>query len=229
MPGPITAEEFIKKLARDPEYQGRMKEIERRKREASSIYKRAAKGVIKDLAKAGFKVDYVGALYNNKIWYEQAIPVLIKWLSVVENRRVKEDIVRALSVKWAKPQAAPLLIQEYDKLTQPEDWAIRWAIGNALSVVADDRVCDDIMRLAQDRYYGTERQMLAVALGNMRDERVVDVLIDLLKDDDVAGHAIMALRKLRAKRTRPYIEPFLEHERTWVRREAKKALAIFDK
>lgn len=105
---------------------------------------------------------------------------------------------------------------------------MKWAIGNALSVVADDTVYDDIVEIVADRSHAKSREMVAVALGNMKNPGAVDVLIGLL-DDDIAGHALLALRKLGAVRARPYVEPFLTHPRTWWRNEAKKAIAKFDK
>jgi HEAT repeat protein len=66
--------------------------------------------------------------------------------------------------------------------------------------------------------------MVVLALANMRDSRAVDVLLGLLDDDEVAGHAVMALGKLKAGKARPAIEEFLKHPKPWVRKEAKKAL-----
>jgi HEAT repeat protein len=63
----------------------------------------------------------------------------------------------------------------------------------------------------------------------MKDPRAVDVLIDLLDDDDVAGHAVVGLGKLRASKARQRVEEFLAHPKAWVRREAKRALAKIDK
>jgi HEAT repeat protein len=110
-------------------------------------------------------------------------------------------------------------------MSEVEGWAgIKWAIGNALSVVADDRVFEQLAAIAEDKRHGHDREMVALALGNMKDPRAVDVLVRLLDDDQVAGHAIMALGKLRARGVRSKIEPFLDHPKTWVRREARKAL-----
>ena len=67
--------------------------------------------------------------------------------------------------------------------------------------------------------------MLAAALGNMKSAVAVDVLIELLNDDEVAGHALMALGKLKAFKARLHIERFLDHGKPWVRKEARKALA----
>ncbi len=146
---------------------------------------------------------------------------MINWLPKVDNQDVKEAIIRALSVPWAKgTKAVGLLLDEFGK----GDPLLRWAVGNALSVVADDSVFEDIVHLVTDRRHGKAREMLAVALGNMKDPRAVDVLIELLEDDEVAGHALIALRKLKAEKARPHIERFLNHPKTWVRNEAKKAL-----
>jgi HEAT repeat protein len=67
--------------------------------------------------------------------------------------------------------------------------------------------------------------MLAVALGNMsKASAVVDVLLELLKDDEVAGHAIIALGNLKAGAAREAIQVFLKDPKPWVRKEAEKAL-----
>jgi len=168
-------------------------------------------------------------LYNNRINYKGAIPILLYWLTRIDNLAVKEEIVRALSVPWAKPTAAPELITAFLQDSADSIFSYKWAIGNALSVVADDSVFDDIVRLVRDKEHGRAREMVAVALGNMKNPQAVDVLIDLLQDEEVAGHALIALRKLRPLKARPYIEPFLNHPTTWVRKEAQKAIEKIDK
>jgi hypothetical protein len=190
--------------------------------------KEASKPVLTDLAQAGFNVDWIEDLYTKRFNYKEAIPILLRWLPVVENRAVKESIVRTLSVKWAQNTTAPeLLIVEFRKAAS--DDLLQWAIGNALSVVADDRVLDDIIELVENKAYGIARQMLAISLGNMKSPKAVSVLIELLNDPDVDGHAIMALGKLKSKEARSEIERFITHPNTWIRKEAKKALAKIDK
>jgi len=68
----------------------------------------------------------------------------------------------------------------------------QWAIGNALWIVADDSVFEDIAALAADPKHGKAREMVVVALGNMQNPEAVEVLRRLLRDDQVAGHAVMA-------------------------------------
>jgi hypothetical protein len=65
-------------------------------------------------------------------------------------------------------------------------------------VLAGYRVADDMIRLAADRSYGHARQMVVLGLGKLKNnDRVVPVLLDLLDDEDVAGHAAMTFGKRR--------------------------------
>jgi HEAT repeat protein len=117
---------------------------------------------------------------------------------------------------------------EFARAEDDTGLGLRWAIGNALSVVASDQIADDMLRLATDRQYGRAREMVVVGLGKLRDPRAKEVLLDLLGDEEVAGHAVMAIGKLRVKAARPPLQRLLNHPKTWVRREAKKAIARID-
>jgi HEAT repeat protein len=64
--------------------------------------------------------------------------------------------------------------------------------------------------------------------GSIPDEQSETVLIDLLADPDVAGHAIMALGKLGTQKAANVIKPFLKHKTPWLRVEAEKALSLID-
>ena len=226
--GGKTAEEFLKELGGDLQYRRRVAEKERDSLARSAENREAAAALLADLANAGFPVESVSDLFNKRLDYRDAILMLLEWLPRISNRDVKEEIVRALSVKWVKPDAAPLLVREFHRVEEGGS-SLRWAIGNALEVVADDTVFDDLVEIVQDPSYGRARQMIAVALGKMKDPHAVDVLLGLLDDEEVTGHAIMALGRLGAQEARPAIEGCLSHPKPWVRKEAKKALAKIDK
>lgn len=204
-------------------------ERELQRQQAMAKYERDAAPVLADLAEAGFHVESVGELYNKRLDYKSAIPILLKWLPLIGNLDVKEAIVRALTVPWAKPIAAPALLAEFHELMSEPDISIKWAIANALEVVADDNSYDEIVKLVRNPLNGSAREMLALALGKMKNPDAQNVLIDLLEDEEVAGHAIMALGKLRSVKAYNAIEKFLTYPRTWVRNEAKKALARIEK
>lgn len=204
-------------------------EKEQRRQQAITINKRDSAPVLSDLAEVGFQLEWVSDLYSKGYLYKDAIPILLDWLPRIDNLDVKEMIVRALSVTWAKPIAAPVLIREFLQSKTEPDTGLRWTIANALSVVADDSVYDEIVNLVRDPQYGRAREMLAVSLSNMKNPEVEGVLIDLLSDEVVVGHAIIALGKLRSQKAYQKIKHFLKHPKSWVRKEAKKALNRIEK
>lgn len=226
----ITAGELMNQLAQEPAFICQREERERLRKQAIELHKRASTPVLEEFARAGFKVEGIADVYqlkSNYMKYKDAIPILLHWLPRLSHVAVKEEIVRALTDKQAKPVAAAILIEEFRRADR--SWqSYKWAIGNALLVVADESTRQDIIELVKDRRHGRAREMLAVALGNIRDAPV-DVLIDLLNDDEIAGHALMALGKLRAQKARPHIQRFLRASQTWIRNEAKRALAKLDK
>ena len=180
--------------------------------------------VIHALNSIGYDVRSLDELRRSGTPYRDAVPVLVEWLERTTDPNLKNSIVRALSVPWARPYAVPHLVRAFWQSQPP----LRWVIGNALSVVADDSVFDQIAQLVKDPSFGKSREMLALALANMKDPRAIDVLIQLLGDEQVAGHAVMALGKIGAERARSSIEPLLSSPRSWIRNEAKKALRKID-
>ena len=127
-----------------------LEEKEQQRKRIMEINSLASTPVIADLAEAGFYLEWVSDLYSRKLNYKNAIPVLLKWLPRIDNFDVKEDIVRALSVPWAKSIAAPALIAEFYKVQNESNIGIKWTIADALSVVADDLVFMEIVDLVSD-------------------------------------------------------------------------------
>jgi hypothetical protein len=223
----VTASELMGRLRHDPQYQARMERAKAHRQESIQRQRLNAAPVVQDLKNAGFAIKSLDELRRSGTSYTAAIPVLIKWLPLVSDVLVKDSIVRALSVPWAKPIAARPLIAEFQATSELAS-GLKWTIGNALAVVADDGVFNEIAKLVREKRHGNAREMLAVALGNMVDVRAVDLLLNLLHDEDVVGHALIALGKLKVQKARPQIESLLKHRKQWVRKEAQKALANLD-
>jgi hypothetical protein len=138
--------------------------------------------------------------------YVAAAPILIRWLPRAQTPLIKERVVRSLTgEKAATPDALRPLVSEFRQAAD-EERALKWAIGNALATLADDSIADDLVELARDRRHGRSREMLMDALARTKDERALDALVELVDDDDVAGHAISALRRLGPKSSLPYLE-----------------------
>ena len=131
--------------------------------------------------------------------------------------------MRALSVPWARPAAAKPLIEEFLKLS-PDFFSLKWAVGNALSVVGDESVSEELIAIAKERRHGETRQMVVMALGKLRKTRPVAVLLGLLDDPWVAPHAIDALGHLRATEATGRLQELLHSESSLIRKEAAKAL-----
>ncbi len=183
--------------------------------------------VVEALRAVALPISSVWDLVNSKEAYPAAVPVLLRLLPMEMDPVLKEGIVRALTVKEARGIASLPLIDEFRKVADP-DSSLKWAIGNASSVVADDAVFDQIAAIVLDKRNGRGRQMMVSALGTMTNPRAVDVAIKLLQDEDVAGHAVVALRRLKPTRARRHLEPFLDSPYAWIRREAKRALERID-
>jgi HEAT repeat protein len=216
-----TAEELMAQLARDPGYAKRRQAQEDTRQKKVAQNMRDAQPVVDDLVAQGFPITTIADLFNNKLNYEAAIPTLIQWLPRVSNPEVKEDIVRALSVVWAKPSAVEPLLVEFERA---DDAGLRWAVANGLAVVADDSALSRISDWLRDSRYGNAREMLAVALGNMHDSRALDLLLGLLKDEEIVGHAVIGLGNFGDPRAKNALEALRNHQKKWVRDEARTAL-----
>ena len=224
---PKSASELMAELRNDPASVAQRKQQEDDRRTSIARYRSAARGVLAALAAVGCEVDLVGDLRKLGRPYPEAVPILVRWLPCVGDSSVKEDIVRTLSVPWASDAAADL-VAAFERADDGTGSGLRWVIGNALEVVANDAVADGLMRIATNRHFGKAREMVVVGLGKLKDPRAVDVLLKLRDDDEVVGHAVMALGMLRTERARPRLEFLLEHPKRWVRHEARNAIRSID-
>ncbi|SNT50361.1 hypothetical protein SAMN05421812_107309 [Asanoa hainanensis] len=190
------------------------------------------RGLVTDLAAAGVVVRDVADLVNTGQRYVAAIPILMAWLERLdalaaseELERFREGLIRALSVRDARPAAGSLMVSQFR--TVPTD-SIRWVAGNAISAVAGPDVFDDVVGIVRNRSFGVVRQMPVDALprigGKPHRGAVIDLLVELLSDDDVTLHAISAVRRIRAAQARPALRHLLDRQNPTIRRRAHEAL-----
>ncbi|MCU1355483.1 MAG: hypothetical protein JWM89_901 [Acidimicrobiales bacterium] len=224
---PKTAGEFLEELEADPAHQDRQEAWAVQEAENRRRYHEAARGLLDDLTSLGYDVSSMAELRSRGFGERRVTPVLIKWLSQVTYPPLKSDIIVTLGMPWAK-DAAGALIEEFDRTDPDGDPAggVRWAIGDSLERIADDRVADDLLRIAADQSPGSQRGLAVAALGRLKRRRpeAIALLVQLLDDPDVAGYAIMGLARTRAVEARDRVTPFLDHPEGWIRREAKNAL-----
>jgi HEAT repeat protein len=225
---PITAAELMAELDQDPEYVRHKEEKDRHFRALDEELARAEHPLVVDLNAAGFPVQSVWDLVNTRREYKQAIPVLFAHLAHPYPWRIREGIARALTVKYAGETAYRALLREFRNLSTSADegqQGYKWALGNAISIVAGKAHYDDLVRLVCDKVHGTSRSAIILRLPKYDPERSVGVLIDLLGDNEVAGYALEGIVRLKVQKARPEIERLLDHPEPWVREEARKALA----
>jgi hypothetical protein len=189
-------------------------------------YDRELKPLLADLQRAGYPVQSLFELRRMDKGYASAVPILIRHLQAVSDDELREDIVRTLSVPWAKPQATKPLVHAFVNCTNE---LLRWAIGNALEVVADDSIAEELFRIALDRRFGRSREMVVLALSKLAHPHAKEVARQLLEDEEVVGHALIALRRLRDALSRDKTFELTQHPKAWVRSEARKTLASIDR
>jgi HEAT repeat protein len=164
--------------------------------------------------------------------HAHAAPILLRWLPKLRDAIEKERVVRHLT---AEPEAerigaARVLIDEFRR---SDAHHLKWAIANALATLATKEDAEGLIELVGDRRHGRSREMLCDALKRTKDPRAPDVLIGLVDDRDVAGHAILALRLYGPRSSLPHLRRAEEKLRKIVgdanfsefsRRQARKAL-----
>lgn len=212
--------------AADPTFEARRSASEERERR----FNEESAPVLADLAAAGVKVGHLRDLRRPTAPLHEAIPVLVRWLPLLEYMPVKRDVIRTLGEAKAGHEAAKALLSEYRRVDPSNDadvtTGVRTAIASALATGATDRVADELIELATDRRHGRHRVFAVLALGNMKKqrERAVSTLLGLLDDEDVADGAIKALVKLRATEARERVAAMREHASPAVRQEVRAAL-----
>ena len=227
-PKPVTAAEFMSKLNEDAEFVRRREEQGNHFKALEERFAQAERPLVEALNDAAVPVKSVWDLVNAAKPYPQAIPVLLAHLEYPYPFRIREGIARALTIKHAGEAAYTKLVSEFKKVSDSTDvtqHGFKWALGNAISVVAGKSHFDEVVGLIRDRRHGTTRDMLVLRLPGLNRERAIDVLIESLADDEISGQAVTALGKLKVHKARTRIEHVLaRHPQKWVRKEAKKAL-----
>jgi hypothetical protein len=183
----------------------------------------AAKPIIDELAQVGYRVESLADLRHQGKPWKSALPVLLRWLPKVDNPDIKDEIVRCLSVPWLGDAGTAVFIEEFRKSAAINEM-VAWTIGNALSIVNVRGFENQIIELCRNPTYGMTRQMLVLGLGRFHDTAAEDTALDLLKDESVKLHAVIALGKMKSRRALPELEKLLADKKPIIRREARKAI-----
>jgi hypothetical protein len=123
--------------------------------------------LLADLAAAGVKVNSVWDLVNAKSPYPAAIPVLSAYLQRVRHSILREGIARALTVPEARGIAGRVILSELQRPSGESPHSVRWVLANALTVVGDESMADELKALICDDEFADVRERLTTALGKV--------------------------------------------------------------
>ncbi len=163
-----SAAEFMAELQADPEWVQRRQE--QQSRHAARVAHLKAElepeqaPLLADLADAGLKINSVWDLVNSSECYSNAIPVLCKHLRLVHHPVLREGIARALTVPEARGVAGCEILEELKRENDMSASSVRWALANALTVMADETMTVEIKLLLGDFRYADVHERLEAAL-----------------------------------------------------------------
>ena len=208
----MKAEDFMKRLAGDPEYQAmrQRKEAEHAKRSAMLDADEAS--LVDELREARVRVvmnRIPGQEYDglpNSVWdlvnteepYPQAIPILLKHLDVEHHLAIREGIVRALAVVEARDIATERLIEEFIKIKDP-DSDLKWVVGMAIAETTTPKTGAKVAALALDKAHGKSRDQLPLGMLSADPNNAATYLQQMLQDPVTKKNAEKAIRQLEKR------------------------------
>jgi hypothetical protein len=153
------AEEVAAELANDPKYQARIAKRDRRLEEFAREFAGEDHLISAEAAVVGYNIESVWDFVNNTPHpvlhrpfvgaYARAYPLLIRHLHLPHHPRIREGIVRALTVRDGGQPVWAALLEEFEVEKDPE---MRWVIANALITAMPYRRRKEFPEIAEVRY-----------------------------------------------------------------------------
>jgi hypothetical protein len=136
----------MRTLESHPEWVRRRDERERNRLQQEALYTADEAELVREIRGLGYNIESVYDLVNNAPHpvlvhrfigpYECAYPVLVKHLRISHHPRIREGIVRALTVRDGGPLVQQALLQEFESESDAE---LKWLLANALRVAVPYR------------------------------------------------------------------------------------------
>ena len=138
----ITADELMRELESDPEWVAKREERERQQAKLRAVLDADQLELVREICDVGYQVTSVWDLVNNTPHphlkrnfvgeYPAAYPILLKHLGMEHHPRIREGIIRALTVPDGGDEVAWELLGHFEK---EQDAQMKWVIANALRTV----------------------------------------------------------------------------------------------
>ena len=192
----ITAAEHMASLEKDPEWVARNAAAEAQLKERQEQSRKERAKMLADLSDVGIRAESVWDLVNTAEKYPAAIPVLLRHVVLPYNKRIKEGIIRALTVNYAGPEVLRELIKQFCEHTDSSPNSIKWVLGNTISEVATPADAETVIALAMDPSHGDSRDAITQRLPRVvkNKARLNEVLQHLMRDKQTEQYARRAAR-----------------------------------
>ena len=144
-----------------------------------------------DLGRFVSNVEFFGA---SAIDERAAMPIFLDLLPTLTDRKLINTVAGHLRRPWARPAAFAVLHDAFLRLATVDD-STSWSLGDAMSSAACIHDLPLLLDIVRDSAYGRARQMVVSSLSRFRRSPTIEpALLSLLTDEDVAFHAMSALR-----------------------------------
>jgi hypothetical protein len=127
--------------------------------------------LLRELAEVGCVIQSLDVLINTRETYPHAIDTLTRWLPKAKHPILREQLARCLTVPEARGAPAHVVLAELRSRKDPIDSQERWALANALTVLADKSMTATIESLLADPASADIRDRLEAALRRCRRQR----------------------------------------------------------
>ena len=155
---------------------------------------------------------------------ETILPIAIKYYKQAKYPKDKSFFMGLFHHKGFE-EVVPMLLEDYYSDNSNID---KWAIGDRLYQIRSKKYIDDYLKIISDSSYGQDRQMVILLIGKLKVEAAIPILIDLLEDEGVRLHAIIALGDFKRNDLRQYFERFQNDKHSGLRKYARAALKKLD-
>ena len=129
----ITAEELMRQLEADPKWVAGKAAREARRAAREAQFRAEEAPIVADLTAAGVATESVDDLVGKRATPPEAISILVRHLGMPYSPPLREAMIRAIGVPWARAIAFEMLCASF---REERDENLRFAIANALSGMA---------------------------------------------------------------------------------------------
>jgi len=192
----MTRAEHRALLLQNPEWVARNAATEAHLKEGFEQSRKEQAQLLAELSDVGIRAESVWDLVNTADKYPAAIPVLLRHVVLPYNKRIKEGIIRALTVNYAGPEVFRELIRQFCEQTDNSPNSLKWVLGNAISEVATPADAETVIALAMDPSHGDSRDSITQRLPRVvkNKARLGEVLQHLMRDKQTEQYARLAAR-----------------------------------